>query len=934
MGRKMWGIFCTAWKLLTFGISMLFFIWQLWGLDPDTPINQYLVDQWQISDGIPANAIRSIAQTPDGYLWIATSKGLVRFDGIRFTPPRFAEKDEPDPLETTLPDTLFVDRAGTLWIGSSLWLISYQSQTSEFNIFTSTDILGKDRIRYIWDDMKSNLWISFFSSYLNRFSNGTFTAFNESHGLTGKKINAVVEDRKGNLLFGTLENGVFVYREEKFFKYPIPGLNNLQLIDMVEDQKGVLWIGTKSGLLRIADSGSEMYTTRDGLSNNYITRIIEDSDCNLWVGTLKGLNRIKKKQDGRIGFESVLKSYTITWLLEDRETSLWVGTYDSGIRRLRSGKFISYAPLEAHQEEIFISLFQDRHGVAWVGTLEGKLFRCQGNDFIETLKIPGISGTGITAIVDDSYGNLWLGTIGKGIFHRKGTAYVQLTVREGLADNLVTSIVKDNRGNLWFSTFDGVSRYSNGTLESFKSGDGLLGKVVHNVYEDKNQNIWIAADKGVTVLKDGKLAKQYAKYYLQDFSVTCIYEDLSVSENLGPVFWLATYGKGLKRFEKGRITSYTTDHGMTSNFIYQFLEDQQENFWLMSDSGILRVSKKELNRFADCGVNAEEKINCTSFGISDGMKSLEPNNEFSRHSALKNRNGEFWFITKKGVTIVNPGKIRVNKVPPPVVIEAAVFDRQPIPRHRDADTYMFKGITDFRFYFTAPTFLSPEKIKFKYLLQGFDRGWVFLSPDKERTAHYHNLEPGTYTFRVIASNSEGVWNRTGDSMTFTLKPLFYETFLFKMGILFLLTALTAIVFYIYKKRPFEKKEKYKGSPLTPQYAEECINKLRHLMEVDKVYCHTDVSLQLLAEKLSLSSHLLSQILNEQLNRNFWDYINSYRIEEAKRILQSPGGAQQKIVTVAFDVGFNTTVAFYNAFKKYTDMTPSQFKKKSKIENKK
>ncbi len=348
----------------------------------------------------------------------------------------------------------------------------------------------------------------------------------------------------------------------------------------------------------------------------------------------------------------------------------------------------------------------------------------------------------------------------------------------------------------------------------------------------------------------------------------------------------------------------------------------------MSDSGILRVSKKELNRFADAGEEGADKINCTSFGISDGMKSLEPNNEFSRHSALKNRNGEFWFITKKGVTIVNPGKIRVNKVPPPVVIEAVVFDKQSIPLHRNADTdaYTFRGITDFHFHFTAPTFLSPEKIIFNYRLERFDREWVFLSPGKERAAHYNDLEPGTYTFRVIASNSEGVWNRTGVSFTFTLKPLFYQTFLFRIGILFLLAALVAAVFYIYKKRPFEKKEKYKGSPLTPQYAEECIKKLRYMMDVEKVYCHADVSLQSLAEKLSLSPHLLSQVLNEQLNRNFWDYINSYRIEEAKRILQSPGGAQRKIVAVAFDVGFNTTVAFYNAFKKYTNMTPSQFKK--------
>jgi ligand-binding sensor domain-containing protein/AraC-like DNA-binding protein len=934
MGKPLRGMFCLT-RQLWVGVILISLFWShLLALDPNKPVDQYLTDQWETSAGVPSNTVLSINQTPDGYLWIATTKGLVRFDGIKFSFIPFAETGGTASRENPIPETLFVDRQGTLWIGSSAGLTVYRYQTGQFHTYTTPHGMTKDRIRRIKDDMRGDLWISFFTSYVNRFSNGKFTPFDASHGLKGKKINAIIESQNGNLLFGSRENGVFIYRERKFLKYPITGLDNLHLIDMYEDKQGFLWIGTNTGLFLVTDQGTKTYTARDGLSNDYITSIMEDSEGNLWVGTLKGLNRIEKKQNGTIGFESVLKPFTIHCLFEDREKSLWIGTDNAGIKRIKEGKFTSYEPLEAYPEEIFLSVFKDRYGDTWIGSFNGKLFRCRGSELIEIVEPPAISGVGITSIAEDTKGNLWLGTNGRGVFQKKNRTFIQLTTREGLADNLVTSIFRDSKGNLWLSTLGGVSiiRYSNGVMETVDSRKGLSGKVVHNVYEDNRQNIWIAADKGVTVLKDGKITKENAAYYLQGVSVTCIYEDQSTSGSNGgkdKVVWLATHGAGLKRLQNENITSFTTANGMTTDFIYQFFEDQQENFWLMSDSGILRVSKRELHRFAQGGVDI---INCTSFGISEGMKSLEFNNEFSRHSALKTGNGEFWFITKKGISIINPENVQINKVPPPVMIDEVFFDDRPIPLHQE--TLEFHGIIDFQFHFTAPTFLSPGKVKFKYQLEGFDRGWVFLGPGRERTAQYKDLGPGTYTFRVIACNSEGIWNQTGDSITFTLKPFLYETLFFKIVILLMLMALVAIGLYIYKKRPFKKQVKYKGSPLNPLFAEECIRKLRHLMEVEKAYLDADISLQSLAEKLSITSRLLSQILNEKLDRNFSDFINFYRVEEAKKILQNPRGAQKKIIALAFDVGFNTKVAFYNAFKKFTNMTPVQYREKLATESKK
>jgi ligand-binding sensor domain-containing protein/AraC-like DNA-binding protein len=888
--------------------------------------------------------VRALAQTLDGYLWIGTSKGLVRFDGVKFVTIRFSEKEEFYSKEIR---QLLVDRRGALWIGTADGLTLYPSRQEHFKSFTTANGIMGDGIRRIKDDTLGNTWISFTSSYVSRFSDGKFTDYNTAQGLMGKKVNAIVEDNQGNLLFGTRENGIFKYKDGEFSQYPVPGLDKSLIIDMYIDAGGDLWIGSEKGLFRLTDithsTGQDIqrFSSGDGLSNDFITCITEDSDNNLWIGTAQGLNRVKRKPDGSVEFETLLASVPINCLLEDREKSLWIGTDNSGLKRLKDGKFMPYTPFETHPEESPLSLFEDRHGDTWIGTVSGKLFRCQADGISESTGFKELSGTGIASIAEDANGNLWLGTIGQGVFQKKNNHLVSYTTRNGLADNVVTSIFRDTQGNLWFSTFDGVSvlRSGSGLIESLNSREGLAGKVVYNVYESKAGDILAAADKGLTILPkvfaggQGAVFSKRApsswspKVFLPGISVTCIYEDLSDPNQGAEIFWIATEGAGLKRLnlKDDTIFSYTTAQGMATDFIYQFFEDPRGNFWLMSDSGVLRVAKSELNAIAS-GSGGE--VTCTSFGISDGMKSLEFDNKVSRNSALKTVNNEFWFITKKGIAIVNPGKIRINQAPPPVLIEAVYFNRQSIPLHPDTGTIEFRGMVDVDFHFTAPTFLSPEKVKFKYRLEGVDPDWILLPAGQGREAHYNEIPAGTYMFRVTACNADGVWNQPGESLMFTLKSVFYQVLAFKIAMLVLILALAAAALYVFRKwTPFRnKKEKYKAAPLDLEFTGECIKKLNYLMDIKKVYCDVDLSLQSLAEKIGISPHQLSQLLNEKLDRNFFDFINEYRVEEAKRILQSSRGAQWKISAVAIEAGFNTMAAFYKAFKKHTGTTPTHYKK--------
>jgi ligand-binding sensor domain-containing protein/AraC-like DNA-binding protein len=928
-------------QAVIFGVLVYWFCSGLWASASaaDVPSPQYLVDQWDASAGLPDNGVLFIAQTPDGYLWFATLKGLARFDGLVFTTLPFREdmvdkENKGKAPNKTSPNVLCASRDGTLWIGSAAGLTRYTYKNRQFKTFTAKDRITADGIRFIYEDSHGDLWISFDTTYVNRLSSGRFTAFNDSHGLKGNKINAILEDKNGRLLMGTRENGVFMFRNERFFKYEIEGLtDDYLIITMIEDREGDLWIGTNKGLFRVSGDRVRIYTTRDGLSSDYITHFAEDNNGNLWVGAVNGLNRLVKAPSGTLSFEHFLEDLGVICLFIDRENSLWVGTYDSGARRLKKARLSSYIIEENGQEEILLSMHESQSGDIWIGTLAGRLYRSRDNQTLETRVPPGISGTGISALLEDSSGNLWLGTNGAGVFlEKKGKegAFTSFTTREGLDDNLVISLFQDSQNDLWICTFGGVNRFRQGVLESVKI-PGSAPLKVHNVYEDTNHRILLATNKGIKEIENGIFIENKMTEAFRGLSVTGIIIDQGESgsgagnEN---VYWIGTDGAGLKRFKKGILTSFTTAQGMSSNFIYQMLDDGAGNLWVMSDSGILRVAKEELNWLADRQLPPAHRINCTSFGLADGMKSIEFNNMFSRHSALKTHRGDLCFITRRGIAVVQPGKIIINKFPPPVIIESVVFNHRPVSLPGDSLTNTFRNLKDLVFYFTAPTFLSPEKVTFKYKLEGYDRDWFFLPPGKKRMAQYQNLAPGTYRFKVIASNSDGVWNNTGDSFNFTLKPLFYETLWFKVTTVLFLLALALAGYVGYKKWKAIDRKAYKQSPLNHHFAEEYIKKVTTLMEVDKVYRDDTLSLQSLAEKLSIPHHQLSQLLNEKLNKNFSDFINSYRIEEAKTLLGDPKWTDRKIISIAFEVGFNTKAAFYNVFKKYTNMTPNQYRKEA------
>lgn len=885
-------------------------------LYPAKPVDHYLLDQWKITDGLPSENIRSIAQTSDGYLWLGvlSETGLIRFDGLRFLPVLSTEIKK---IKNIYVDTLLADRNDILWLGSEEGLIKYEYKKNKFEMIPLTDSTPAADITCIYEDMNGDLLIGT-NRCLYSLKDGKLEMADSSSGVETGSIYRMLEDSRGNLWIGTLRKGLFRFQQKTFIKQNINGLSEDYFpLSIFEDRQGVLWIGTEKGLVRIKDKTVSFFTTRHGLSNDFITSIIEDHDGSLWVGTLNGINRIKKDLPEQVVIEKHLENNLITALFEDRERSLWITTNGSGLLRLRDSNIKTYTTADGLNNDFIFSLYEDRKGRIWAGSCAGlNLF--EDGRFIDYPPggIKASMGTDITvsAITEDLKGNLWLGTLSKGLLRISGKKPAAYTEKGGAVRNYIVALYRDSKDRIWAGMGEGMRIYRQGNPISPTIPVDLQDTAFVGIHEDNNQNIRVSTYDGLLFFERGKFAEKNIKTYFRGTSFTTMADD-------GTYLWVGTFADGLKRIsiKDNSVFSYRVRDGLSSNSIFQILEDEDNRFWLGSDTGIIRVSKKELLEYAE---GKTGRINCVLYGVSDGMKSTA-----CIYSALRSRGGEFWFATKKGISVFDPGKMKINRVPPPVIIETVVFNGRPIPKNRE-DT-VFYGISELEFRYTATTFIATDKIKFETKLEGFNRDWELRGPGRERISRYTDVAPGRYTFRVRACNSDGIRNKKGDSFSFTLKAYFYQGILFKTLVLLsiLLVGIALFVFIKKYRHICKLKNKYRASTLDPRESEQYMRKLLYLVETEKIYKDESISLQSLSEKIGISARNLSQVINEKLGRNYSHFINSYRVKDAEELLLSPGGKDRSVLSIAYEVGFNSKVVFNRAFKKFTGLTPTQYKKR-------
>jgi ligand-binding sensor domain-containing protein/signal transduction histidine kinase len=767
-------------------------------LDRNRPLARYGHDVWQREQGLPNNTIHVIVQTRDGYIWLATDGGLVRFDGVHFDV--FDSQNTPE-IPSNQIQFLLEDKRGTLWIGTTRGLTRLQDK--RFTGFTTNDGLADRAISSICEDHEGNLWLGT-AAGLNEFRDGKFNTYKTRDGLPNDSIRSIFEDRSGVLWIGTL-GGLVRFESRRFTAYTIKdGLPNDTVEAVYEDRKGVLWINTPGGLAAFSNGRFTSYSTANGLLSDRIWSIEEDRAGNLWIGSDGGLNSFTNGEFKAYTTEAGLPEKSVWSIQEDHDGDLWLGT-PGGLARLKDGKLAVYTSKDGLSDDVVMALLEDREGSLWIGTERGGLNRLRDAKFTTYSTREGLTNDAVLTVCQSGDASIWSGTNGGGLNRFKDARFTSYTSKDGLASNIVRALCEDSAGNLWAGTPAGLNRLRSGEIKTYTVEDGLSSNAVFAIEEDREGVLWIGTLGGLTRFKDGqftvytardglsddsvislraardgglwigtrsgglcamqngRFVSYRARDWLADDSVRAIYEDED-----GAV-WVGTRSSGLSRYKNGQFTTYTTKEGLFDDCVFEIIEDERNDLWLTSPKGVFRVSKKDLNDLAE---GKPARIASTSFDTSDGMLSRECSS--GQPAGCRSSDGKLWFPTIKGIATIDPNNMPINLQAPPVAIERAIVDGN-LTELTDR-TELTPGRQRYEFHYTALSLVAPEKVRFKYMLEGFDKDWV--DAGAQRVASYTQIAPGSYKFRVLACNNDGVWNETGASVNLYLKPYFYQTYWF------------------------------------------------------------------------------------------------------------------------------------------------------------
>lgn len=728
---------------------------------------QYIHRVWQAEDGLRSPVTRTITQSEDGYLWLATEEGLVRFDGARFT--EFETKTVRETLSRWIV-ALIQTRDGSIWTSSSNGGLS-RLKDGVLTRYTTADGLPTDVVLSLFEDSRGRLWIGS-TGGLTRFENGAFHTYAPVDGWINQSVRCITEDREGNLWLGT-PDGLNRMKDGKFTLYTKDDmLRDNSVMALHVDQDDHLWVGTAEGLTHLKKDGTfRHYTVNDGLAHDVIRAIHQDRQGVIWIGSHGGLQQIREGQIVRVTFRGWLSSALtssipdfVYSIYEDREGTLWVGT-NVGLNQINVQKFSVYSEDEGLPNDLTTAIYEDREGSIWVSTWGGGLTRLRNGEMTTWTTSDGLASDHILGLHQDREGNLWIGTDGSGIHRFADEEFAHYLLEGDRPENTIRVIFEDSRGRLWAGGNAGLTLFRDGAFQSSEALLGLKLDTVKVITEDARGVVWIGSADGLTRIEGETLRTFTAADGLSSTMVQMIYPDA------GGVLWVATEGGGLNRFRPGEpVIVYSSTSGLFRERILHLLEDDAGFFWMSSGNGVFRVSKKELNDFA---LGLISFVSPISYGKSDGMRRAQCNG-IAQPAGWKSRDRRLWFPTMSGAVVFDPTETRINEVPPPVVIERVLVDGEEVPLKENIRIPPGQGRLEVEF--TALSFQVPEKVRFKFMLEGFDSEWQ--EGGTRRSAIYHNLPPGDFRFRVAASNNDGVWNSEGADFTFFLAPHFYQTYWF------------------------------------------------------------------------------------------------------------------------------------------------------------
>ena len=724
---------------------------------------QYGFEVWTVDNGLPENEVRGISQTPDGYLWIATLNGLVRFDGVHLT---VFDRNTPG-VSSNQFGALLQDRSGDLWFDSVTNGLERYHKGS-FRTYGAQDGIPGDLINGLARDDDGNLWV---------LSAGRILRWEEA---TDRFVDIAPESPSGfyrplrwELTGFWMRQGdhVHCFTKGRFVDYTLPRELAADTIwGSALDQDGSIWVESTNGKqARITSKNVSQMVAPNSAARTTVVRI-GDKSWKMLVGP-RLARTFEFISSGQIN------SITLSQFYEDRQGDLWIGTQDGGMYRLQRQSVQTYTKEQGLIDRDAYAVYQDRSGAVWIGAWHSGLSRFADGKFTSYTVADGLPNKLITAIFEDRKGQLWVASHGGlSIFDhgrfRKPAGPV-------LPDEaVVQAIGEDRQGTLWFGTRQGLARYQNGVTQLLTMKDGVASQDIHAIIESSSGDLWVGGYGGLTRIHNGQFTRWTEKDGLPSNNIWSLYEDSD------GVLWIGTYDNGLARFQNGSFTRYSVKDGLFDNSIFRILEDSNGYFWISCDRGIYRVRKRDVNAFASGELKS---VTSAAYGKIDGMLTLQCNGGLWP-SGTRTNDGRLWFPTQNGVAVINPKSITHDDVPPPVVIESSLVDNVPEPV--SGLLRIPPGKANLEINYTALSFVNAAQTRFKYRLEGLDSDWV--DANARRIAYYSHLPPGRYVFHVIAANSDGVWNKEGRTLAITVLAPFYQTWWFEMLILLAIGALAAV----------------------------------------------------------------------------------------------------------------------------------------------
>jgi ligand-binding sensor domain-containing protein/two-component sensor histidine kinase len=720
-----------------------------YALDPARSLTQYIHRIQQTQQGLPQATIFSILQTHDGYLWLGTQRGLVRFDGVRFTS---LDTESAAALEKTWVRSLLEDEQHNLWIGTSDAGLA-RLRDGVVTQYSSREGFPAAAVNCLVAGRPGEFWACT-PNGLIRAAGGKFTTYGPARDLSTSNIRAACQAPDGKLWSGGDSAQLNVWDGARFSRHPLSTLpTGASVRALLCSADGAVWIGTSSGLIRLMNGKERRFTKADGLADDWVDTLASGSRSCLWIGTKNGFSRFLNGEIESFFAKDGLSQSTVYALQEDREGSLWVGT-KHGLDQFFDGRTIPVTVNEGLPSNDTGPVFQDRAGKIWAGTLGAGLGRLNGRRFSVLTTAQGLASNTIRALAEDAGGGLWVGTNGGLNRLRGGKIERNYTTRDGLPSSVIRCLFRDSHGELWVGTPSGAAVFRAGRFVAVPGRASVL-----SIGEDHRGRLFIATEGGGLDVysASGRISRVNT---LSARDVDALYTDRD------GLLWMGTLGGGLRLLKDGKIFPFGMRDGLFDDEIYGIAADDRDRLWMACSNGIFCVNRSDLLKFADGSI---KKFASKPYVPTDALRTIQCKPGV-QPAVWKMRDGALWFSTIKGLIVLDPANLDRKLAPPPVVIEEVTVNGQ--RENPDRVEALYPGRKNVEFRYTGLSYYAPLRITFRYRLDGFDREWI--EAGSRREALYANLPPGKYVFRVTACNVDGTCNQAGSSVAFALAPDYYQ----------------------------------------------------------------------------------------------------------------------------------------------------------------